>query len=68
MEPGPSTEWDSADVRRWRRSPTTPRAAPALIAAIGVSSALDLLPMLVTGGPRYALQPFLAARRNAANR
>jgi hypothetical protein len=56
-------EWSSADVRRWRASPAMPRAAPALIAAVGVSSALELLRCASLDEAAQRLGPYLAMRR-----
>jgi AraC-like DNA-binding protein len=58
-------EWDSADIRQWRASPNTPRTAPALIAAVGISSALELLHCSTLDEAAARLQPFLAMRRRA---
>jgi AraC-like DNA-binding protein len=58
-------EWDSVDMRQWRASPNTPRTAPALIAAIGVSSALELLQCSTLDEAAPRLQPFLVMRRKA---
>jgi AraC-like DNA-binding protein len=58
-------EWDSADIRQWRALPNTPRTAPALIAAVGISSALELLQCSTLDEAAARLQPFLAMRRRA---
>ncbi|HXO54687.1 MAG TPA: TniQ family protein, partial [Mycobacterium sp.] len=58
-------EWDSADIRQWRASPNTPRTAPALIAAVGISSALELLQCSTLDEAAARLNPFLAMRRRA---
>jgi uncharacterized protein YidB (DUF937 family) len=58
-------EWDSADIRQWRALPNTPRTAPALIAAVGISSALELLECSTLDEAAARLQPLLAMRRRA---
>jgi len=59
------TEWDSDEIRQWRAAPDTPRTSPALITAVGISSALGLLECQTLDEAAARLQPLLTLRRNA---
>ncbi|MCA2247592.1 MULTISPECIES: TniQ family protein [Mycobacterium] len=59
--------WDSVEVRRWRASPKTRRTVPALIAAVGITSALEVLLCRSVDEAATRMQPLLATRRQAGN-
>ncbi len=58
-------EWDSVEVRRWRASPNTCRTVPALMAAVGISSALEVLQRGTVDEAAAQMQPLLVTRRQA---
>ncbi|MBS1693788.1 MAG: TniQ family protein [Actinobacteria bacterium] len=55
--------WDSDEVRQWRAVPDTPRTPPALITAMGISSALAVLECPALDEAAARLRPFLTKRR-----
>lgn len=57
--------WDSMEVRRWRAAPNTRRTVPAPIAAVGISSALEVLQCRSVDEAAARMQPLLATRRHA---
>lgn len=59
------SECDTPDIRQWRAVPNTPRTPPALIAAAGISSAVELLRCSSLDEAADRLQPFLAMHQSS---
>jgi AraC-like DNA-binding protein len=58
-------ECDTPDIRQWRASPNTPRTPPALIAAAGISSTLELLRCSSLDEAADRVQPFVAMHQSS---
>lgn len=55
----------NVEIRRWLASPNTRRAVPALVAAVGISSALEVLRCDTVDEAAALVQPLITARRDA---